>query len=153
MRCRPAQFVDAHVRKPDVPDLPRGLQISERANGVFQRHAWIGRVQLIEIDPLQPQPPQTPLAGGVQMLRPAVRVPGLAPGPRQTALGRNHEPFGIRIERFGNEPLVDLRPVGIGGVDESDTKLDGAHEHALRVRKVERLAPHTGTAEAHGAEP
>src|SRR5262249_46663476 len=53
----------------------------------------------------------------------------------------------------GNEALVDLRTVGVGGIDESDAELDSTHQHALSTRTIKRFTPYTRAAQAHGAEP
>ena len=39
-------------------------------------------------------------------------------------------------------PLVDLRPVGVGGIDEGDAELDSTRQHALSTQKIERLTPY-----------
>ena len=150
---RPAQFLDADVREADVPDLALALQLGERVHKLFKRHLRVGCMQLIEIDTLQLQPSQALLAGGAQMLRSAVPFPGLTPRSHEPAFGRDDQAFRISVECFGNEPLVDLRPIGVGGIDEGDAELDSTYQHALRTRKIERLTPYPRAAQAHGAEP
>src|SRR5262249_48540591 len=150
---RPAQFIDADVGEADVPDLALALQFGERAHRLVKRHLRIGRMQLIDIDTLQLQPSQACLAGGAQMLRSAVVFPGLTPRSPEPAFGRDEQAFRIRVERFGNEPLVDLRTVGVGGIDEGDAELDSTHQHALSTRTIKRFTPYTRAAQAHGAEP
>src|SRR5262249_32788745 len=93
------------------------------------------------------------LAGGAQMLRSAVVFPGLTPRSPEPAFGRDDQAFRIRVERFGNEPLVDLRTVGVGGIDEGDAELDSTPQHALSTRTIKRFTPYTRAAQAHGAEP
>jgi hypothetical protein len=110
-------------------------------------------MQLRDIDTLQLQPSQACLAGGAQMLRSAVLFPGLTPRSPEPAFGRDDQAFRIRVERFGNEPLVDLRTVGVGGIDEGDAEPDSTHQHALSTRTIERFTPYTRAAQAHGAEP
>jgi len=51
------------------------------------------------------------------------------------------------------KPLVDLRTVGVGGIDEGDAELDSTHQHALSTRTIKRFTPYTRAAQAHGAEP
>ena len=53
-----------------------------------------------------------PVAGD---LRPAISQAGLTPRSPEPAFGRDDQAFRIRVKRFGNEPLVDLRTVGVGG--------------------------------------
>src|SRR5262249_9274217 len=150
---RPAQFIDADVGEADVPDLALALQFGERAHSLVKRHLRIGRMQLIDIDTLQLQPSQACLAGGAQMLRSAVVFPGLTPRSPEPAFGRDDQAFRIRVERLGNEALVDLRTVGVGRIDEGDAELDSTHQHALSTRTIKRFTPYTRAAQAHGAEP
>src|SRR2546430_6164312 len=49
-----------------------------------------------------------------------------SPGPVEPGLGRDHKPLRVRGERFGNEPLAHLRPVGVGG-DRKSTRLNSSH--------------------------
>src|SRR5262252_4176893 len=91
-----------------------------------------------------------PVAGD---LRPAISQAGLTPRSPEPAFGRDDQAFRIRVERFGNEPLVDLRTVGVGGIDEGDAELDSTHQHALSTRTIKRFTPYTRAAQAHGAEP
>src|SRR5262249_33138320 len=49
--------------------------------------------------------------------------------------------------------LVDLRTVGVGGIDEGDAELDSTHQHAPSTRTIKRFTPYTRAAQAHGAEP
>ena len=58
----------------------------------------------------------------------------------------------IRSERFADQPFADIRPVGIGGVDEVDTQFDGAAQHGFGVFSIFRLTPHTVANNAHSAE-
>jgi hypothetical protein len=87
------------------------------------------------------------------MLRSTVLFPGLTLRSPEPAFGRDDQALRIRVERFGNEPLVDLRTVGVGGIDEGDAELDSTHQHALSTRTIERFTPYTRAAHAHGAEP
>src|SRR5262249_43888300 len=81
-----------------------------------------------------------PVAGD---LRPAISQAGLTPRSPEPAFGRDDQAFRIRVERFGNEPLVDLRTVGVGGIDEGDAELDSTHQHALSTRTIKRFTPYT----------
>ena len=65
---------------------PARWRSAERADAVRQRHGGIGRVQLVEVDALDPQRREGPLAGGAELLRAAVGVPAPA-GAHQPALG------------------------------------------------------------------
>lgn len=60
--------------------------------------------------------------------------------------------LGIRVKRFRDETLVDLRSVSVGRVDQRNAELKNALEHTLCLRGIGRLAPDARTAEPHGAE-
>jgi hypothetical protein len=98
-------------------------------------------MQLIQIDPLQLQPLQTVVDALRQIFGPAIRhpLPGARPGV--PALRRNQQSFRIRMERFGDEQFVNLRAIGIGGVDEIHAQLEGSAQDLLRFLAVRRPSP------------
>ena len=110
-------------------------------------------MELVEVDPLQAQPPQASLAGLAQVLGAAVALPPPGPGPRQAPLGRDHEAAGVGVERLGDQLLAHLGPVGVGGVDEVDAELDGAAQDRLRALAVGRRPPDALAGDPHRAEP
>ena len=77
---RAAQLARIDVRQPDVKDLPFLLQAHELAHRIFERHPWIGRMQLVQVDALQPEPAQAPFAGGTQVRRMRVAIPVIGSG-------------------------------------------------------------------------
>ena len=143
---------DAHVREADVADLPRLAQLLQRADRLRERDAGVGRVQLVDVDPLQPQPPQASFARLAQVLGAPVGLPSPRAGARVAALRRDHEPLGIRMQRLGDLPLVDLGAVRVGGVDQGDPELDHPAQDAQGILGIRRLAPDAGTAEPHRPE-
>ena len=56
------------------------------------------------------------------------------------------------MQRLGDQLLVDVRPVGVGGVEEIAAELVRAAQHAKGVRAVARRSPDVRSADAHGAE-
>lgn len=113
----------------EVPGI--GSITGECANGIVQRHtATIGRVQLVEIDALHPQPPETALAGGAKLFRPAVGFPAARSRAHEAALGGNHDAGRVRVQEFRNQALVDVGAVGIRRVYEIDTELQRPAQHA-----------------------
>jgi hypothetical protein len=73
--------------------------------------------------------------------RPAIGVPAVGAGARESALCSDDESLRIRIERFGDQGLVGLRAVAFGGVEEVDAELDRTPEDLEGVGAVLRLAP------------
>ena len=50
---------------------------------------------------------------------------GAIPAP----FGSDHQTGRVGIQRFGNQFLVYIGPVGIGSVDEIDVEFDGASQN------------------------
>ena len=42
-----------HVRHADVPNLALGPELAERTDGRLDRNGGVGRVQLVDVDPLE----------------------------------------------------------------------------------------------------
>ena len=75
------------------------------------------------------------------------------PGRSEARLGRDHEVVRVRRERLADQPLGDMRAVGVGGVDEGHAELDRPPQHPAALVRVGGLAPDPGAGDAHGAEP
>ena len=110
-----------------MADLALLAEAGELADGVLERDRGIGRVQLVDVDALEAQAAQARLAGLAQVLGPPVAAASARrPGADETALGRDHEPVRVGVERLGDQELAHLRAVGVGGVDQVHAELDGA---------------------------
>src|SRR3954453_10947145 len=150
--ARPLELLTAHVRDADVADLALALQVAERAERLLDRHVRVDGVQLVEIDPLQAEPPQAALAALAQPLGAAVAVPAPRSGTHEAALRRDHEAVRIRMERLRDQLLADVGAVGVGGVDQRDAALDDAAQKRPGGGRVGRRPPHAVSRDAHGAE-
>jgi hypothetical protein len=49
------QLLDADIADADVPYLAFGLQLAKGTDGLFEWDGRIGAMQLVQVDPLQPQ--------------------------------------------------------------------------------------------------
>ncbi len=147
-----ADLLDARLREPDEADLALVEELLEDSHLVLEGHVRVDPVELVEIDALELEAAQAPLAGFPQVLRPAVGLPLARPGADQAALGGDHQPLRVRMEGLGDELLGDLRAVGVGGVDEVDAQLDGAAQHAPRLLLVVRRPPDAFAGQPHRAE-
>jgi hypothetical protein len=67
------------------------------------------------------------------------------------ALGGDHQAGCVGEERLADEPLGNLRAVGIGGVDEGDPQFDRAAQHAVSFGGILWLAPCAFAHQAHGS--
>src|SRR6185503_19832148 len=109
-------------RQPDMPDLavaPRALQEAEL---LLVGHRGVDAMQLIEIDALEPEPPQAAVESVLQAGSPAVDLPAIGSGPVELALGGNHQSRWIRMERIGDQLLADAGTVRLGRIDKVDTE-------------------------------
>src|SRR6202521_1860935 len=150
--ARYGKLADVDIGDADVADLPLALELDERAYGIIERHARVGTVQLVEINPVGAQALEARLAGGAQMRWPAVPTPLARPRPRQAALGRNDQPVAIGRQRFGDQLLADPGTVGIGCVDEADAELDRTAQQAYRCCPILRRTPDAAPGDPHAAE-
>lgn len=66
---------DADVQEAEMANFPRAPQIGERSNRLREWHVGIRRMQLIQIDALQPQALRTAFNGTPQMVGAPIRDP------------------------------------------------------------------------------
>ena len=58
----------------------------------------------------------------------------------------------IRVQRFADQLVGDVRAVELGGVDVVDAELDGALQHRDRLVVIARRPEDAGPGQLHGAE-
>ena len=140
--ARRLELIDRRRWRPDVADLALVLELLQRADRLLVGDLRVGPVELVELDPLEPQAAQRALARLAQVLRTPV---GAATGPGRCASARpwsrSARSSGIRMERLGDQLLADVRPVRVGGVDQVDAELDGAPQDRDRLIVVRAAAP------------
>src|ERR1700722_9474363 len=135
-----------------MPDLTCLLQVDERADRVLVGHGWIGRMELIDVDPVEPEALEASVQRGAQTLWIALRGPLVWARAAVAALGGDHEALGIRVQRLGNEVLADFRAVRVCRVDEGDSELDRSFEHGDGFVVVCGRAPDALACQPHRAE-
>ena len=131
--------------------LPSSCSFVELADLLLQRHLLVDAVQLEEVDRLEAEPAQAQLALLAQVLGPADRPPVPGPRPGQPGLGRDHQIVAVRVKGLVDQPLGHLGPVGVGGVDEVDARLDGAAQDGDGFVAVIGLSPDALPGQLHGA--
>ena len=146
------ELLGIEVRHTDVADLALLPQARELAEGILERHLGIDVMELVQVDARELQSLEAPLASLAQVLGPSVRDPLRRARTQQTAFGRDDEAARVRREALRDQPLADLGPVGIGGIDEVDAELERATQHAARLGRILRLTPDAGTCDPHGAK-
>ena len=132
--------------------LALGHQVGEEPELFVGRHLGVDPVQLEQVDALEAEPAEAELALLAQVLGPTDRRPHAGPLTGEPGLGGDHQVLGVGVERFEDEPLTDLGTVGVGGVDEVDTHVDGPPQDGDALAPVGRLAPDARTGDLHGAE-
>ena len=133
-------------------DFSLRLQILQSAELIFSPHLRIDPMQLIEINAVQAQPSQAVFACRSQMLRPSVFDPLIRTWPIKAALGGNHQPSGIRVQRLSYDLFADARTIGVGSVDEVDSQFDSATQNPYGLAPICRLAPNSISSDSHRAE-
>src|SRR3712207_1644938 len=98
----------------DVADLALVLEVLQRSERLLERHLRVGRMELIEVDPVDLKAPEAARAALLEPLRPGVRRPPSPAGAAETALRGDDEAVGIRMQRLGDQVLAHLGPVGVG---------------------------------------
>ena len=86
------EVLESDVGQADVADLALLLELGQRADRVLDRHLRVDRVQLVEVDPLEPQPLERRLAAAAR--RSGRQFRSHTPGP-----GRSSPPL-VAITRF-----------------------------------------------------
>lgn len=100
-----------HLGEPDVADLARRHQVGQRADGVFDRHAPVQPVHVVEVDHLGAEALEARLALRLEMFRTAVEHP-LAVAHAHHALAGEEHVLSARTQ--GNRlALGPRRPVGV----------------------------------------
>ena len=135
-----------------MADLPRALEFEQGADLIPERHLGVDPVQLIEIDALESESREAPVARRPQMLGPPVLDPLARSGSLKSGLGRDDDIARIRVQRLRDQTLGDFRPVRVRGINECDAESHRAPEHRDRFGVVRGFAPYAGAGETHGAE-
>ena len=125
-----------------MPNLSLLPQPRQRLHGCVKRNRGVRHMQLIHIDPLQPQPLQASLHGRLQVLRRGI----VGPLPRAHALpstfGRDHQARRIRRQRLRDQFFRDIRTIRIRRVDKVDTQLDCAPQRIQGRAAILRRTPY-----------
>src|SRR6476661_2847467 len=87
----------------------------------------------------------------MQIFRPTIGFPLTRTGPPQSRLGGDKNSV-IGIKCFTDELLRDIRPIGVGAVDEIDPELGNSLEGSDRLCSIDGRTPDTGAGEAHRPE-
>src|SRR3989442_1263601 len=151
--ARALELIDVEVGNADVADLAFALHVGERAERNLERYLRIDRMELIEIDALQPQALQAAFQILFEFFGSAVGVPAAGAWSRYAAFAADDQAFRIGMQGFGDQDLAGMGAVAFGGVEEVDAELCRAPQHPERLCAVAGLAPDAAIVDdAHRAE-
>src|SRR5713101_6392016 len=152
-RSRMLNLSHAHFRQADVFDFSLRLQIPQSAELIFSRHLRIDSMQLIKINPVQAQPAQAAFARGSQVFWLSIFNPLVGTWAVKAALGGDHQPCGIRVQRLSYDFFTHAGTIGVRGVDEIDSQFHRAPQNPDGLSPICRLAPNSISGDSHRAEP
>ncbi len=145
-----------HVAEPDVADQPALLQTGQRLDLPGDR-AFAGLMdvahdaQIDHIHRLEPEIAQIILDSAGQIVRFLRRQPGRI-GPSHGAdLGDDGQILGVRMQRFLDDLVGDMRAVEIAGVDMVDALGDSLAQHGEGGVAILGRTEDAGTGQLHGA--
>ena len=131
----------AKVGHAPVADLAGAQQRVDRAQRLFQVHAVVVAVQVVDIDVVGGQPLQAGLAGPHH---PGARIPPFVWPVRHLVadLGGQHPVVAGGADRLADHRLGGAVGVDIGGVDEVDTRAMGMVDDALGLGGIGLVTEH-----------
>ena len=131
--------------------LARLYKLGHGSNGVLDRRVGIDPVLVVQVDHVHLQSAQRSFAGRAHIVRLSIDSDESAIGrPDIAKLRRKDDLVSTILDGFANKFLVLTQTVNVGGVQESDAKLDGAVNCGDRLVL---LAIAIKVAHAHAAKP
>src|ERR1700674_3309733 len=109
-------------------------------------------MQLIKINPVQAQPAQAALAGGSQVFRLSIFNPLVGTWPHIAALGGDHQPCRIWVQRLSYDFFTHAGTIGVRGVDESNSQFHSAPQNPDGLSPICGLTPNSISRDSHRAE-
>ena len=147
------QLPRVHRAGPQVEHLPLAHQLVQRGERLLDRRVRVRPVDLVEVDPLHPEPPQRGLA----------RLDDVLPGQPAPVRPRSHPHLhlggddrlvtrGELAHPLAGDLLAHAERIHVRRVEEVDAELDGAPEEGPGLVLFEHPRAPLPAAEAHAAE-
>ena len=145
------EVLKGHVGQGDVADLSLLLQAGQCFHRGVEGDRGVGNVELVDVDAIEMQAGQAAFDRLFKMFGAGVVNPLARTDARPSTFGGDHQTDWIGSERFGNQLLGDIGAIGVGGVDEVDSKLNGATQCRECSSAIVGRSPDAFAGEAHGA--
>jgi hypothetical protein len=149
-----AQLIRGHVRETDMPDQALPTQLRESADLVFERGILRpAAVQVVQVDPLDTEAPSAHVRTLSQVVGVADRFERrvLQATADEASLGRDDEVLGVGVQCFADQQFIGVGSVGVSGVDQGHTGLNGLSQKRDSAVTVGVFAPLVRAGEPHCA--
>ena len=130
---------------------PLFLELAQDGELFVCGNLGIDSVELPQVDPVQLQSLQAGLELATKVFGPSILDPAIRTGALEAALGGDDQ-AGIGVQSLCDQLLGDVRAIGIGGIKEVHSQLDGPLEHADGFVTVSGWSPDAFAGQPHGAE-
>ena len=135
--CARRIVVGRGLGQAEVADLAGRDQLGHRADGLLDRDGLVDAVLVVEVDVVDAEPLQRGVAGGADVLRPAVDAdPGAVGAALVAELGGQLDLVAAAGDRLADQLLVGERAVHVGGVEEGDAEVERAVDGRDALRLV-----------------
>src|SRR5205085_8739239 len=135
---RPPDGVRTCFGQTEIAHLAGANQLSHRTNGFFNRCLRIDPMLVIEVDAIKTEPAQTRFARLLHVLRFAAnsaktRRVWIA---QDSELRRDDNAMAFAANSASEQLLIRVRTINVGGIEESNSKVDRAVDRGERFRIV-----------------
>src|SRR4051812_7901944 len=149
---RAADGLRRRFREPEIADLPRLHQVRHRAHGFLDGHGLVDPVLVVEIDRLDPEPPERLFAALLDVVGLAVDAQELSVlGADVPELGREKYLVALSGDGSADQLFVLEWPVHVRRIEKGDTELerpvDGGDRLGVVAAGVELAHPHATEAD------
>src|SRR6516165_8450010 len=127
------QLFGGDVAETDRANFSLCLKRGQTAKGLGIRHGGINPVQLIQIDAIDLEIPETLLAVASHSLGTPVQMPLGSRFLHDAALGGKQEPFRIGMQGVGNQAFIPARPIRPGRINKIDAELESSPQETLSL--------------------
>src|ERR1700674_1655416 len=141
-----------HVGQRYQANLSFISQLSKSFHRRVEGHDGVWNVQLVNVDTVQSQSLEAALNRFAKVRGSRIVGPLIRPGTVPASLGRNHQASRVRKQGFGNQLLVEVRPIGIRGIDKIDVEFHGAAKNRQRPLPILGRTPYAIARKAHRPE-